>query len=253
MADTMPNLPEAALLARFYEELMGVETTDQAFQVLAATAAQLGFDHLAFITRASGREWMYRITASTYPRQWLQRYAEQNYGATDPVRVRGLNQSKPFTWEELQAGLDRSERRIFREAETFGLRSGIATPVFDHIGLVSGLSCASSDPRAADPRLKRLVRLMANHFSSTYEELAASPAGWPTGSPLPEPLPRLSVRELTVLELAARGAGNLNISCSLGISENTVEFHFKNILRKLGAGNRMAAVVTALRRGLITG
>lgn len=61
----------------------------------------------------------------------------------------------------------------------------------------------------------------------------------------------LSERELEVLRIAARGNANKVIALELGISEDTVKAHMKNILSKLDAKDRTHAVVTALKRGII--
>jgi two-component system NarL family response regulator len=61
----------------------------------------------------------------------------------------------------------------------------------------------------------------------------------------------LSLRELDVLRGAARGNANKRIAAELGISEDTVKAHMKNILAKLGANDRTHAVVTAVKRGII--
>ncbi|MEH2320512.1 response regulator transcription factor [Nostoc sp.] len=62
----------------------------------------------------------------------------------------------------------------------------------------------------------------------------------------------LSNRELEVLNLMARGKNNQEISAELSISESTVKFHTKNIMSKLGASDRSQAIITALKRGVIT-
>lgn len=63
--------------------------------------------------------------------------------------------------------------------------------------------------------------------------------------------PRLSERELEVLGLLARSLPNRAIAEELGISENTVKNHVRNILEKLGLRSRVEAVVHALREGLV--
>ena len=65
-------------------------------------------------------------------------------------------------------------------------------------------------------------------------------------------IPELSNRELEVLNLMARGKNNQEISAELSISESTVKFHTKNIMSKLGANDRSLAIITALKRGVIT-
>jgi DNA-binding NarL/FixJ family response regulator len=61
---------------------------------------------------------------------------------------------------------------------------------------------------------------------------------------------RLSPREQEVLELLTKGATNKEIAASLGISNNTVKNHLKNILEKLHLQNRVQAAAYALREGL---
>lgn len=52
----------------------------------------------------------------------------------------------------------------------------------------------------------------------------------------------LTQREREVLALLAEGKRNSEIAKTLGITENTVETHLKNIFKKLGISNRIQAV-----------
>jgi len=61
----------------------------------------------------------------------------------------------------------------------------------------------------------------------------------------------LTPRELQVLQLIRDGNKNKQIADQLSISENTVNFHIKNIVDKLGANDRTHAVTIAVRRGLL--
>ena len=78
--------------------------------------------------------------------------------------------------------------------------------------------------------------------------------------PVPQPLPsqeerlnafiqkyELSLRETEVFNLIREGASNGEISAKLFISENTVKFHVRNILKKTGCSNR-TELITALNR-----
>ncbi|MGE7977382.1 response regulator [Psychrobacillus sp. NPDC093200] len=62
----------------------------------------------------------------------------------------------------------------------------------------------------------------------------------------------LSVRELEVLQLVAKGLSNKEISETLFISEHTVKSHLKNILSKLHLDNRVQLTSYAFQQGLIT-
>jgi len=61
----------------------------------------------------------------------------------------------------------------------------------------------------------------------------------------------LTARELEVLRLIQDGHRNKQIATQLSISENTVNFHIKNMMGKLQANDRTHAVTIALRRGLL--
>jgi NarL family two-component system response regulator LiaR len=62
----------------------------------------------------------------------------------------------------------------------------------------------------------------------------------------------LTRRERDLLLLLAQGLGNQDISTRLEIAVPTVKFHVTNILSKLQAENRTAAVLVALRHRLVS-
>ncbi len=63
--------------------------------------------------------------------------------------------------------------------------------------------------------------------------------------------PRLTPREAVVLEQVAAGLTNQAIARRLCISPGTVSKHLEHAYRKLGASDRLTAVLRALRHGLI--
>lgn len=65
------------------------------------------------------------------------------------------------------------------------------------------------------------------------------------------PAPRLTPREMEVLQHIAKGENNREIAGELFISENTVKNHVRNILDKLHLHSRMEAVVYAVREKLL--
>jgi DNA-binding NarL/FixJ family response regulator len=62
---------------------------------------------------------------------------------------------------------------------------------------------------------------------------------------------KLTLRELEVLTLMARGKRNKEIGAEMAIAEDTVKMHVKNILAKLGVNDRTEAVTMAVRRGIL--
>jgi DNA-binding NarL/FixJ family response regulator len=66
-----------------------------------------------------------------------------------------------------------------------------------------------------------------------------------------EAVDALTPREVEVLELVVEGASNKEIAARLGIQENTVKIHLRNILEKLHLQNRLQAAVYAVRQRLV--
>lgn len=62
----------------------------------------------------------------------------------------------------------------------------------------------------------------------------------------------LSVREVEVLRMVARGLGNKEIASALNIAEVTVKLHVSHVLEKLSVKDRTQAATVALQRGIIT-
>jgi two-component system NarL family response regulator len=63
--------------------------------------------------------------------------------------------------------------------------------------------------------------------------------------------PALTPREVQVVELVFHGMRTKEVAASLGISEETVSVHLRNIFTKLKVQDRTAAIKIALRRGII--
>lgn len=61
----------------------------------------------------------------------------------------------------------------------------------------------------------------------------------------------LSPREEKILSLIAQGMTNKDLATALQISDNTVKYHMKSILAKLGVSDRTQAILSALRRGIV--
>jgi DNA-binding NarL/FixJ family response regulator len=92
-----------------------------------------------------------------------------------------------------------------------------------------------------------IARKVLARFSSERSLASESPqmGGEPPGA-------HLTDRELEVLRLAASGMTNAQIASSLFFSVRTVQVHMTHIFDKLEVGSRTEAVITGLKRGLIS-
>lgn len=73
------------------------------------------------------------------------------------------------------------------------------------------------------------------------------------GSRLAERVVRkeLNERELEIIKFLVQGRSNKEIAAASSLSEDSIKWHMKNLLRKLGTHDRTQAAVLAIQRGLV--
>jgi DNA-binding NarL/FixJ family response regulator len=108
--------------------------------------------------------------------------------------------------------------------------------------LVSAVRVAAAGDALLAPEVTR--RVIARFADSE----TAAPGAVRTATP--DGMPELTERENEVLQLVAQAMSNAEIADRLYIGEATVKTHVSNVLQKLGARDRVAAVVYAHRHGL---
>lgn len=104
----------------------------------------------------------------------------------------------------------------------------------------------------ADEFVEMLNGLARGEAAMTRQTTARLLAGLSHLSHAHLPSPEvLTPREIELLELMVKGLSNKEIAQAISLSENTVKYHVKHILHKLGAQNRTEAAVQALKIGLL--
>lgn len=186
----------------------------------------------------------YHFVSNT-PQAFLDAAHSADEGRRDPVLARLKTASMPFVYDR-QLYVDADAADLWERQAAFGYHSGIAVALHlpEHRHFFFGIDREGELP--PDDQLVRLMadlQLMAVHAQEAAVRLFAPPRD--------TPLPRLTAREREILRWTMEGKSAWAIGQILGISEHTVNFHAKNLFRKLDVANKHQAVVKALTLGLL--
>ncbi len=116
------------------------------------------------------------------------------------------------------------------------IRSGADGYLLKHLNAREFLEMVNGLERGEAAITRQMTMRLLKHMTSSE----------PSADPI-----LLSEREIEILKLVASGKSNQSIADQLSISENTVKYHLKNILQKLGVSNRTEAVTIAMQKGYL--
>jgi len=105
--------------------------------------------------------------------------------------------------------------------------------------LIDGIEVIANGDALLAPSITQLL----------IDEIARRPVGQPDAFP---GIDKLTDRELDVVKLMSRGMSNGEIATELFLGEATIKTHVGRILAKLGARDRVQAVVAAYESGLVS-
>ena len=115
--------------------------------------------------------------------------------------------------------------------------------------LLNAVRVAAAGDALLAPEVTR--RVIARFAPTAQASASRVPDGGPPVVTGEHPVVDLTDRETEVLRLVAEAMSNAEIAQRLYIGEATVKTHVSNVLQKLGARDRVAAVVYAHRHGVV--
>jgi DNA-binding CsgD family transcriptional regulator len=186
------------------------------------------------------------VVISNLPERWCDLYERLDYAQIDPIAQHCRTRVTPTLWwtedgSELPSR-DAQVTAFIEEARGFGLRSGVSFPIHGSSG-AWGMLSLSCEQELESSRLRLERSMPYNQLLSGYVFEAATRAITPKRSAEGQ---ELTAREIECIAWCAKGKTSWEISRILGISERTVFFHIQNASRKLGASNRIQAVMLAM-------
>ncbi|WJI74739.1 MULTISPECIES: LuxR family transcriptional regulator [unclassified Mesorhizobium] len=245
-----PRETFAAEFGRFLDQTVGVTQSKRLFDLLSAFALNFDCRWIAYGSLTSDQRILTPVRRDppamlNYPNEWQQRCFEMGYDKIDPLVKTSRKRACAFRWSEVynEASTTEGERRVFDEAATFGLRSGISVPLHGPDGSFAIMSFARPWDRQFQNKALTYLQLGALHFHTGVANFAKSYDA--------EEAPDLSTRERECILWTARGKSSWEIGIILGISVNTVNFHVKNVMRKLDARSRTLAALKAVKFRII--
>jgi DNA-binding CsgD family transcriptional regulator len=244
--------PDVIQLETFIDQAARSTTLNELFQLLEAAIASLGFEFVAYGALANCHGIVPRADVApavflNYPQEWQKHYFSHHYQEIDPVITRTAGMTGPYIWSDwCKSGmLALVEQEVFYEAADAGLREGVSIPLHGPFGSLAVVSFASKDQAIDAVSVLSKLHVIAAEFHLCCSALSPQ-------DPTEAKLLTLTPKQRECLSWVSQGKSSWDIGVILGISENTVNFHLKEILRKLGTSSRTVAVVKAIRLGLIT-
>lgn len=217
---------------------------DTAYRSAVGFANNIGFNYFAFSTTYSTRDNQSKtVRFNNYPTRWNREYERKRMRDIDPV-VAHCNQSMlPILWSE---EVYSNTPLLWEALEAHGLQHGWSQALHDEDkGLCSILSLARSHcPISAMELYENLgfSVFMARHLHALVEKSLPKHCA-KSGSP------RLSDREVDVLNLAAAGKTAEESARILNLSPRTIHFHIQSAIEKLGVSNKISAIIAAMKAG----
>ena len=250
--DSLPACAQPGLSHDLRRALQLCGNAKDTLQGLAMLASTLKFDGLSYLVLSDGTSAdCVSFHWTTAGRDWSRSYARGHYQSIDPRIVGTRGRHVPIIWDATREATDWRIRSFLDHASQFGICSGVAISLRDaRVGRVvvawdSATSAADGEPQSALERMFGTLALLAGflHEAMLSHYLPDIGRGARSG---------LSGRERSCLGLAANGMTSVDIGVKLGITERTVNFHFGNIIGKLGVLNRGEAIARAVAHNLVS-
>lgn len=163
----------------------------------------------------------------------------------DPVLKRLKRLSVPFVYDQ-DLYVSEGAGDLWEEQASYGYRAGVSValhlPGNKHFLLGIDRDAPLPTDEVTLIRLLAALQLIAVHAQDAALRLLVAHD---------DPMPRLTRREIEVLRWTKEGKSAWETGRLMGVTENTVNFHVRNITMKLDAMSKHQAVLKAIALGIL--
>lgn len=227
------QVSQAADLASFKQGLIDF-ANDLDFGLIAGV--------LAVERLGPGAKTEYFVVNNT-PAQFLEAAHDADNAKRDPVHRHVMQYATPLIYDQdLYVGAGAGD--LWEMQAPFGYKTGLAVSVHmpGYRRFLLGVDRDKALPRDS-AKLNRMLgdlQLLAVHAQDAAARLLVS-----------QDVPKLLPRQLEILKLTMEGKSAWVVGTLLGISENTVNYHMKQLFKQLDVSSKQAAVLRAMELGLL--
>lgn len=226
-------------------KLEGENEITRVFEMVINKTYELGFQYCSFkMSSHSSENQTKPIDINNYPNEWSSLYSQAHFFDVDPVVKHCKRSVLPIVWEEK---IFKDTPSLWSLANTLGVNVGWTQAVHDFQGVFSMLTLARSKGPISPEELYEKAGHVLWLCHAMHSVVASKFAGKSDACPAS----KLTQREREILMWSGKGKTASDIAFILNLSERTVGFHICSCFKKLGVNNKIAAVLSAARSGII--
>lgn len=243
------TLDETILLAQIAEQTLHANTIDDITRLIEQELQrvlphQLMIGGVGYIR---GREVLpLALVSENFPNSYMREVLSEEGYVRSPFISWWIRERKPMlvNLNEAPAYVDPISRQ---RLQRYGVLNFVAYGQADFPGVTGTYFWFANVAERAGPKHGRILEFIVPHLHAAFTRLAienkrAGRRG---------PVPRLTPKELEILQLIYEGNSNKDISEALAISLMTVKNHTKNIYTKMQVKSRSEAIVKGIELQLV--
>lgn len=223
--------------------------------LISALAAQFGFRQVSTFNFIPSTLYNHAVHSGDNSWAWVKYYRDNACFKHDPSMRFLKSHRSPFSWDSsyykktVEALLSPEEKGFVTTAMDYGITQVVCMPYYGAGGDRGAFRfMRTSEKPLTNTQLKRFLSQNFYSFHLLYErQLALLRKELKADAE-----PKLTFKEISVLDLCALGKNPSRIADELGISHNTVQQHLRNIRNKLGVRNTVHAIAKASSCGLLS-